>query len=102
MTLTLGRPSTATPRGALKLTVVSGPDVGMSVVVPRETAMIGRAEGADLRLTDRAVSWFHVELRTKPEGIGVRDVESHNGTYCGGVRLDHGMVAPGSPLEIGS
>lgn len=101
-TLTIGRPSGHGPPQGLRLTVVMGPDAGASVVIGNEPAIIGRAEGAHLRLTDPAVSWFHVELRANPIGVEVKDLESHNGTYCAGVSLLRGMVGSGATLEIGS
>jgi DNA-binding NtrC family response regulator len=80
--------------------VLEGPDVGARA--SGEAIAIGTAEGSTLRLTDPGVSRFHAELLTASGGVAVIDHGSTNGTFIGGVRLERGVVAPGSVLRVGA
>ncbi len=87
---------------SLRLSVLSGPDAGLTVSVPHAKAMIGRAEQAELRLTDPSASRFHVELAATVGGIAVRDLDSANGTRYAGALLRDGVVPGGSRLTVGA
>lgn len=97
-TLTIARPGRVVPH-RLKLTVVAGPDRGATILA--KVAVIGRAPQVDLRLTDPSVSSFHVELRAEPNGVFVRDLESHNGTSYEGARVERASVPIGSQITVG-
>jgi len=86
----------------LRLRVTSGPNAGLSVTLPAALALVGRSPAAELRLTDPAVSSFHLELKATPTGVEVVDLESSNGTYYQGARLDRGAVSSGATLQIGA
>ncbi len=45
---------------------------------------IGRRQGLALSLVSRAVSALHAELCELPGGLGIRDLDSTNGTYVNG------------------
>jgi DNA-binding NtrC family response regulator len=99
--MTLDRPS-APDVHALRVTVTRGPDRGRTAVVSRGSVIVGRANGAGLRLSDVAVSSFHVELSARADGVEVRDLASHNGTFFGGARLGSATVPSGALLEVGA
>ena len=61
-TMKLDRSSGTPNVHALRVKVTRGPDLGASAVVDQRGVIVGRSGGAGLRLTDRAVSSFHVEL----------------------------------------
>jgi len=83
-----------------KVQVVAGPDSGKSV--PIEGAMkIGSHTDAGLPLTDTTVSRFHVELQPRPEGVLVRDLESKNGTYLSGTRVQEVIVEDQAVITVG-
>ncbi|MBX3217284.1 MAG: sigma 54-dependent Fis family transcriptional regulator [Labilithrix sp.] len=65
------------------------------------TATIGAASTCDLVLDDGAVSRRHVALELLPEGVLVRDLESRNGTFYLGQRIERMIASPGVVLEIG-
>jgi transcriptional regulator with GAF, ATPase, and Fis domain len=52
-------------------------------------------------LRERTVSREHVELSLVPEGVRVRDLESRNGTFYLGQRVESMIVAPGARLRLG-
>jgi len=91
----------AIPVRSLKVTILEGPEAGQSRGASSEKLTIGTAEGNDLVLTDPTVSRYHVELSAGADGISVVDHGSTNGTACGGVRIAHAIVAPGTLLRLG-
>ncbi|MBX3204779.1 MAG: sigma 54-dependent Fis family transcriptional regulator [Labilithrix sp.] len=66
------------------------------------TATIGAASTCDLVLDDGAVSRRHVALELVPEGVLVRDLESRNGTFYLGQRIERMIASPGVVLEVGA
>jgi len=62
---------------------------------------IGRATRADF-IVDRAlVSRFHCRLTAGDEQLEVQDLESTNGTFVNGKRIDHAKITNGDRLRIG-
>nr|HEX4313543.1 sigma 54-interacting transcriptional regulator [Kofleriaceae bacterium] len=99
MSETLRYGASHVPVRALVVDVVDGPDAGATASA--DVVSVGTATGSTLRLTDPAVSRFHVELRAAAGGIAVVDHGSTNGTFAGAVRLERGVVAPGTQLRVG-
>ena len=85
---------------ALQLRVVDGPDYGLTCAL-EDVVVIGSGTDADVVLKDPTVSRRHAELTLGPLGVEIRDLESKNGIYQGGVRLVHGHLALGSEIVIG-
>src|SRR5262249_6789305 len=91
----------------LRITVTAGPNAGMVVVTSLPRAVIGRAQAADVKLTDPTVSLLHAEVEglqgPTSDGVVIRDLDSHNGTY---VRGDVGVgivrVPFGTELRLGT
>jgi DNA-binding NtrC family response regulator len=79
--------------------VLEGPDAGHSAA--GDIVTVGTADGSALRLSDPAVSRFHVELRAAAGGISVVDHGSTNGTFAGGIRIERGIVPAGTVLRLG-
>jgi DNA-binding NtrC family response regulator len=65
------------------------------------TVTIGAASSCDVVVDDAAVSRRHVELELVPQGVLVRDLGSHNGTFYLGQRVERMIVSPGTLLQIG-
>ncbi len=84
---------------SLAVEVTDGMDRGSRAA--GEDLTIGTAEGGSLRMTDPAVSRFHLELRAASGGILVIDHGSTNGTFVGAIRIDRGVVPPGTVLRVG-
>jgi len=96
---TVRRDATHLPVRGVAVDVLEGPDAGARVT--GDDVTIGTADGSTLRLTDPAVSRFHVELRAATGGIAVIDHGSTNGTFTNGVRIERAVIAPGTSLRIG-
>jgi len=97
---TLRHGATSFPVRTIHVEVVAGPDTGLRVA--SDQVAIGTAEGSTLRLSDPSVSRFHLTLQATTAGIHVVDHGSTNGTVCGGVRIERGVIAPGNTLVLGS
>jgi DNA-binding NtrC family response regulator len=89
------------PVQTVEATVLEGPDAGKQASARSEKLTVGSAHGNDLQLSDETVSRYHVELRGSPEGVRVNDPGSTNGTWIGAVRVQSGVVPPGSTLRLG-
>ncbi len=83
------------------MTVVSGPDAGASAVSKGGRILVGRDEGAGLRLSDRTVSQFHLEAEVEAGGVRVRDLGSSNGTLCQGLVVTDVRVRGEVELSLG-
>jgi DNA-binding NtrC family response regulator len=66
-----------------------------------EQCTIGTARDNDLVVPDDTVSGYHVRLAASKSGILVTDLGSTNGTFCGALRIERGLVPPGSVIGIG-
>jgi S-DNA-T family DNA segregation ATPase FtsK/SpoIIIE len=88
---------------ALQLRVVSGPDSGQLIALPRGRHLIGRSCEADLRLDDPDASRRHAELLVDLRGTSVHDLGSTNGTWLDGAPVGSELLPlqPGQLLAIG-
>jgi hypothetical protein len=84
-----------------RLTVVAGPDTGLAGEFEANVIRVGARRGADLVLTDGKVSRTHFEIRLDARGYRLRDLESTNGTYVGGLRVNDVYVQPGASIYVG-
>jgi transcriptional regulator with AAA-type ATPase domain len=62
---------------------------------------VGSAGDNDLVLHDRTVSAHHCRLEPCAEGVAVRDLESRNGTWVDGLRVERARLCVGGQLRIG-
>jgi len=63
--------------------------------------VLGRAETAELRIESAAVSRHHAELTRQGPVFAIRDLESRNGTFLNGRRIQHGALSEGDVLRLG-
>ena len=63
---------------------------------------IGRSTGADFIVDAALVSRVHCRLSALPNGeLEVRDLDSTNGTYVNGARVETARLASGDKLRVG-
>jgi transcriptional regulator with GAF, ATPase, and Fis domain len=84
-----------------RLTVVAGPDAGLARDFEANVIRVGALRGADLLLTDGKVSRTHFEIRLDAQGYRLRDLESTNGTFVSGLRVNDVYVSPGTSIYVG-
>ena len=84
------------------LVVASGPASGTRLTLDKETTSVGRHEQSDLLLDDVSVSRHHAVItRTASGRMTLRDLNSLNGTYVNGVRVDETTLHSADEVQIG-
>ena len=92
-----------TTRVMVRLVVSAGPDRGRTLLLLRGGRYsVGKAPDCDLVLTDSAVSRRHLVLKVLPDGVGVLDVGSKNGSFFQGARFRELILGVGAVLSIGA
>lgn len=81
-----------------RVTVEQGKDKGLVREFSSGELRIGTAVSNDLVLSDPTVSAAHCSLELVPGGVRVRDSESTNGVYVGGIRV-YDAFCP-APVEV--
>ncbi|MFD6393985.1 BTAD domain-containing putative transcriptional regulator [Nocardia sp. NPDC055029] len=76
---------------------------GRVLDVPLAGIRIGRMSDNDLLLNDPKVSRYHAEIAPSPNGLVLRDLESTNGVFLNGLRVNRDEVLRvGTEIRIGS
>ena len=71
-------------------------------ILPGGVRTVGRATGADFIVDAALVSRVHCRLTALPDGeLEVRDLDSTNGTFVNGERVDRARLADGDRLQVG-
>ena len=89
-----------TERDQAYLIVLAGSCVGEMHKLDKEL-VIGRGRGADIRLIDDGVSRLHAKISLTSKGLVVEDLESRNGTFCNGDRVDARPLKDGDKIQVG-
>jgi two-component system cell cycle response regulator len=86
------------------LIVVSGKSsVGKMFKLDRSELVIGRATDADIMLDDDGVSRKHAKIVVRPDGtVQLVDLNSTNGTFSNGEKVDVQALRDGDKIQIGS
>jgi two-component system, NtrC family, response regulator AtoC len=87
--------------------LIMGPDLFLAQALPKKGELsIGRADNADIRITDPLASRLHARLHIGEGGLfEIEDIGSINRTKVRDVALEHGArvaVLPGEAVTIGS
>lgn len=71
-------------------------------MLPGGVRTVGRSTGADFIVDAALVSRVHCQLTVlQDEGLELRDLDSTNGTYVNGTRVEHARLASGDRIQIG-
>ena len=89
--------------GQALLVVKRGPNAGSTFLVESDqaTVTLGRNPESDVFLDDVTVSRRHAEIRSRDDGFHVHDVQSLNGTYVNGERVEETKLATGDEIQVG-
>jgi len=85
-----------------RLTVTSGPDLGVEHTFDGSRFIFGTDESCVFRLTDPAVSRVHCSLGLHRDAVRIRDLESSNGTFVNGVKVIEAELQSGDRIQIGN
>src|SRR5881398_2055433 len=93
----------------VRLSVQTGPAAGREFAADKERIRIGNARvppghdgsGNDLSLDDKKVSRLHCEISLTDKGWLLTDLDSTNGTWLDGKRVERAYLSPGSTLTVG-
>ncbi len=89
---------------AFVLTVVAGPDTGVSQKVDPASPtrlLLGKSITCKLQLTDAEVSRRHASIRPEANVLVVSDLGSTNGTHVNGVSVREAMLRGGEAIRVG-
>ena len=84
-----------------RLTVVDGPDCGLTLELGPTVTNVGTAPGSEVLLTDPVVSRNHLALKVGTLGCEIQDLGSTNGSYLDGVRFDRIVITREATVTIG-
>jgi DNA-binding NtrC family response regulator len=85
-----------------RVVVASGPDAGAGAEIDDGTFLIGTHNNTDLRLSDKGVSRYHLELQMRADGLKVTDLDSTNGTFQGPTRIGSIVITAATRLRLGN
>jgi pSer/pThr/pTyr-binding forkhead associated (FHA) protein len=94
--------ATAKPGSVDALVVVRGPRVGEAYELTDEVTKVGRQPSNDVVLDDVTVSRHHALFTKTASGrVTVRDLNSLNGTYVNGSRIEEAALLTNDQVQIG-
>ena len=70
-------------------------------ILPGKVKTIGRAPGADFIVDAGLVSRVHCRLSAGAAAVEVTDLDSTNGTYVNGLRVERALLKNGDQLGVG-
>ena len=69
--------------------------------LPSSVTVIGRRHSCDLCIPLMSVSRKHCQLNYDDGVLKIRDLDSRNGTYLNGKRIDEAVIQAGDSVKIG-
>ncbi|MEH1128990.1 FHA domain-containing protein [Micromonospora sp. CPCC 206061] len=94
-------PAVQPSAGAATLQIRQGPGAGAVFVLDAEMVTCGRDGGNEIVLDGATVSRKHADFRRQEVGYTVSDLDSLNGTYVNGERVETTVLATGDEIRIG-
>jgi two-component system, cell cycle response regulator len=91
-----------TSRDQAYLIVLAGSAMGEMFKLASNPTVIGRGQTAHVRLVDEGISREHCEIQIDGENMVLHDLDSTNGTFCQGARIDRHVLEDGDKILVGS
>lgn len=86
----------------LGIRVVKGPDKGKVFPFPKKKKVVMGRGQVDFVLKDSETSRMHAQIEIMDDGqVMVKDLNSTNGTWYKGERIDQQIIVPGEYIQIG-
>ncbi|MDP9151193.1 MAG: sigma 54-dependent Fis family transcriptional regulator, partial [Myxococcota bacterium] len=77
-------------------------DTGARTAKVERRCVLGSAPHCDIIIADPAVSRVHAEIEPREDGIWIRDLNSRNGTFVEGVKIESASVMHGFTIHVGA
>lgn len=84
------------------LSIVKGPQTGMTFQTEPVETTIGRDPSNSIFLNDMTVSRAHAKIRHSTQGAVIEDLGSLNGTWVDGAIVNSAPLHDGSSVQIGT
>ncbi len=95
-------PAEARTRDRATLTVMSGVNAGQVFALEQDACMVGRDRDAEVRIEDAGISRIHARItRTTADQYFVEDLNSTNGTFIDGRRIQRAELRTGDHIQFG-
>lgn len=91
----------ALPSGSALLIVRRGPNTGARFLLDADVTTVGRHPDADIFLDNVTVSRRHAEFIRHGVAFEIKDLNSLNGTYFDGVRIENALLRDGAEVQVG-
>lgn len=91
----------ALPSGSALLIVRRGPNTGARFLLDADVTTVGRHPDADIFLDDVTVSRRHAEFLRNGTSFEIKDLNSLNGTYFNGARIDSAVLTDKAEVQVG-
>ena len=83
--------------------VIAGKQTGAMYKLDEGETLIGRSKNASIQFDDEGVSRRHAKLVRQPDGtVEIVDLNSTNGTFCNGERVERHILQDGDKIQIGA
>lgn len=82
------------------LRVLNGALQGQSFSLKSGKNLLGRSESCEISIQSPGISKNHCEVHIYPDKIMVVDLNSSNGTFVNGVKIQSAIVRPGDKLQV--
>ena len=93
--------ATVVSNGPSRLEVVAGM-AAKSFGLSKAKYLVGRSAGSDIQLPEGSVSSRHAQLEKIGGGWRLTDLQSTNGTFVNGQRIDSAELKPGDRIRFGN
>jgi len=94
-------PAPHTP-GIQMFATVTVPGLAHDIVLKGDRMLIGRLAESDIFVDDANVSRTHAALISEGTGWAVEDINSTNGTFVNGERVDRAQLRDGDVIQVGA
>lgn len=87
------------------LQVIEGPDQGQAFTIEPSLpsrVLVGQSPACSFRLNDRQVSRRHLACELEGELLRVSDMESTNGSWVNGIRVNDVLLGGGETIQLGT
>lgn len=74
---------------------------GRACELQTDRTTIGRVEDNTFQIADPSVSSHHCEVHLRGSDIFIRDLNSTNGTFINGTKIEESILKPGEILRLG-